>query len=57
MDKLSDTQRVKAQAVAKRGAVSVPPINLMNIESVRYLFGFYPFLIKSETTDQSTQKS
>ena len=47
-----NTRHVKAQAVAKQGTVPVPPINLMNIESVRYLFGFYPFLISEKKHDQ-----
>lgn len=55
---MTDNQKyIFSTSVVADRTVTVPPINLMNVDTVGYLFGVFPYLIKTEQTHGQEPKS
>ena len=48
----NDKKIIFSKSVVSDRTVTVPPINLMNVDTVGYLFGMFPYLIKVENYEQ-----
>ena len=46
-----------SKSVVSDRTVTVPPINLMNVDTVSYLFGMFPYLIKINKNYEQEYKS